>query len=141
VGGSEWPEGRKATKRKSKKKASNTVVEMVTTHFKDYNITNNDSNQALKGLVELVGDKVVVAKQTVRLRDDRDKIKSDAAMKRVDAIKTIADASMMRVEAKLRKQPIKEAKYEHSIMMIDTSMMNPIDAAFYEEKKAAIRMK
>ena len=35
AGGSERPEGRKAAKRKSKQKASNTVVEMVITHFKD----------------------------------------------------------------------------------------------------------
>ena len=41
----------------------------------------------------------------------------------------------------MRKQEIKQAKYEDSIMLIDTSMMNPIDAAFYEEKKAAIRIK
>ena len=114
---------------------------MVTIHFKDYNTSNNDSNEILKGLVNLVGDKVVVAKEAVRLWVDRDKIKTDAAMKRVDAIKTIADASMMRVEARLRKQPIKEAKYEDSIMMIDTSMMSPTNAAFYEEKKVAIRMK
>ena len=92
-------------------------------------------------MVDLVGDKVAVAKGAVRLRDDYDKIRTDAAVKRVNAIKTIADASKMRAEAKLRKQAIKETKYEDSIMMIDTSMMSPIDAAFYEEKKAAIRMK
>ena len=41
-------------------------------------------------------------------------------MNRADAVKTIADASKMRAKAKLRKQAIKEAKYEDSIMMIDT---------------------
>jgi len=140
AGGSERPEGRKAAKRKSKQKASNTVVEMVTTHFKDYNATNNDYAQSLKGLVEFMGDKVAVAKEAVRIRDDRDKIKSDVSMKKADAIKSIADGFKIRAEAKLRKASNKKAKYEDS-MLIDTSMMNPIDAAFYEEKKAAIRMK
>jgi len=38
---------------------------MVTTHFKDYNATNNDYVQSLKGVVDLVGDKVAVAKEAV----------------------------------------------------------------------------
>ena len=111
---------------------------MITTHLKDYNTRNNDANEVLKGLVDLVGEKVVVAKKAVRLSSDRDKIKTDAALKRANAIKTIADASKIRAEGKLRKQTIKEAKYESRIMMIDTSMMSPMDATFYEEKKAAM---
>jgi len=88
-----------------------------------------------------VGDKVAVAKEAVRIRDDLDKVKSEASMKKVDAIQSIADSFKMMAEAKLRKQEIKQAKYEDSIMLIDTSMMNPVDATFYEKKKATIRMK
>jgi len=97
--------------------------------------------EVLKGLVDLVGDKVVVSKEAIQLRDDRDKIKTKTVMKRVDAKKTIVNASKMWVETKSRKLAIKEAKYEDNTMMIDTLMISPMDAAFYEEKKAAIRMK
>ena len=107
---------------------------MVTTHFEDYNATNNDSAQSLKGLVDLVGDKIAVAKEAVRIRDDRDKVKSEASMKKADAIQSIADGFKKRVEAKLRKYEIKE-------VLIDTLVMNLISVVFYEEKKAAIRMK
>jgi len=36
---------------------------------------------------------------------------------------------------------MKESKYDDSIMMIDTSLMSPVDVVFYEEKKATIRLK
>jgi len=114
TGGSQRPEGRKAANRNSKQKASNTVVEMVSTHFKDYNTTNNDSAQSLKGLVDLVGDKISLSKEAVRIRDDPDKVKSKASMKKADAIQSIADGFKMRAEAKMRKQEIKQAKYEAS---------------------------
>jgi len=140
-GGNERLEGRKAVKRKSKQKANNTVVEMVTTHFKEDRATKSDKQEMLKGLVSTLGDKVAIAKDASRARDDHEKKKSNVAMMKADAMKTIADFAKMKAELKLRKQAIKEARYEDSVMTIDTSMMNPVDAAFYEEKKEAIRLK
>jgi len=140
-GGNERPEGRKAAKRKSRQKANKTVVEMVTTHFKEDRATKSDKQEMLKGLVSTLGDKVAIAKDAIRARDDYEKKKSDAAMMKADAMKTIADSAKMKAELKLRKQAMTEARYEDSIMTINTSTMNPVDAAFYEEKKEAIRLK
>ena len=140
-GGSEGLEGRKAAKRKSRQNANNIVVEMVTTHFKEDRATKNDSKEVLKGLVTTLGDKVSVAKEAVRAKDDHEKKKTNVAMMKADAIKTIANAAKMKAELKLRKQAVKEARYEDSVITIDTSIMSPVDAVFYEEKKAAIRLK
>ena len=140
-GGNERPQGKKVTKRKSKQKANNTVVEIVTTHFKEDWATKNDPKEVLKGLVTLVRNKVVVTKEVVRARDDHEKKKTDVAMMKADAIKTIADAAKMKAELKLRTQAVKEARYEDSVMTIDTSMMSSVDAALYKERKAAIRLK
>ena len=93
---------------------------MVTTHFKEYSINKNDIKEVLKGLVTLVGDKVVVANEVVQVRDDHEKKKADAAMMKADAIKTISDPAKMKTELKLRKQAAKEARYEDNIMTIDT---------------------
>ena len=66
---------------------------------------------------------MVVANDVVCLRDDRDKMTIDEG------------------RLKLRKWTIKEAKYDDSMMMMDTSMMNPADATCYEEKTVTIRLK
>ena len=116
-------------------------MEMVTTYFKEDRATKSDKQEMLKGLVTTLGDKVAVAKDAIRVRNDHEKKKSDVAMMKADAMKTIADDSKKKAELKLKKQAMKEARYEDSIMIIDTSMMNLVDAAFYEEKKAAIRLK
>jgi len=84
---------------------------------------------------------VAIAKDAIRVRDDHEKKKSDVAMMKANAMQTIVDSAKMKAEMKLRKQAIKEARYEDSIMTIDTSTMSPVDAAFYEEKKEAIRRK
>jgi len=68
---------------------------MVTTHFKNYNTNNNEMKEALKGLLNLVGDRAIVAKKVVHLRDDQKKIKAEAAKMKVNA-------SKMKVELKLR---------------------------------------
>jgi len=36
---------------------------------------------------------------------------------------------------------VKETKYKDSLMTINTSMMSSIDAVFYKEMKAAIKLK
>jgi len=46
----------------------------------------------------------------------------------------------MKAKLKFKKQAIKEAKYGDSIMMLDTSIMSPVDVTFYKEKKEAIRL-
>jgi len=85
VGGSERPQERKA-----KQKANNTIMELVTIHFKDYSIGNNETKQVSKGLVTLVGDKVAVAKEAICIMDDHEKIKVEETMMKVDATKTEA---------------------------------------------------
>ena len=65
---------------------------MVTTHFKEYSTNKNDTKKVLKGLVSLVGDKIALGKEVVRLRDDHEKKKVDPTMMKADAIKMIADA-------------------------------------------------
>ena len=67
-------------------------MEMVTTHFKEYSTNKNDTKKVLKGLVSLVGDKIALGKEVVRLRDDHEKKKVDPTMMKADAIKMIADA-------------------------------------------------
>jgi len=84
---------------------------------------------------------VAVTKETVRIRDDHEKIKVEAARMNVDDAKTNTDATKIKAKLKLRKQAIKEAKYEDSIMMMDTLTMSLEDDTFYEEKKAANRLK
>jgi len=68
--------------------------------------------------VNVVGDKVTIAKEAIHLRNDCDKMKANVAK--------------LKIELKLRKQAIKEAKYEDNMMMMDTSMMSLADALFYE---------
>jgi len=116
-------------------------MEMMTTHFKEDRATKSDKQEMLKGLVTTLGDKVALAKDAIRARDDHEKKKSDVALMKADAMKTIADTAKMKAELKLRKQAIKEARHKDSVMTIDTSMMNPVDVVLYEEKKATIRLK
>ena len=65
-------------------------MELVTIHFKDYSIGNNETKQVSKGLVTLVGDKVAVAKEAICIMDDHEKIKVEETMMKVDATKTEA---------------------------------------------------
>jgi len=68
---------------------------MMTTHFKEYSTNKNDTKEVLKGLVTLIRDKVAVAKEVVRVRDDHEKKKANMDMMKADVIKTIADATKM----------------------------------------------
>ena len=65
MGGSDQPNRRKAAKRKEKEKANNTVVELVTSHFKEFSTTNNEISQMFKDLVTIVGEKAIAAKDVV----------------------------------------------------------------------------
>ena len=63
VGGSGRLEGRKVSKRRGKEKDKNTIVELVTGHFKEFNTTNNEMTQIVKDLVTVVGAKATIAKE------------------------------------------------------------------------------
>lgn len=48
MGRSECPEASKVVKRKGKEKSNNTVVELVTSHFKKFSITNIEMTKSSK---------------------------------------------------------------------------------------------
>ena len=89
----------------------------------------------------MVNDKVVVAKEAFHLRGDHEKIKVEVAMMKANAAKIKDDANKTKAELKSRKLAIKEVKYKDSIMMMNTSMMSPTYAVFYQEKKVAVKRK
>ena len=57
VNGSTRSDGRKATKRRAKEKANDIVVELVTSHFKDFGTISSDLSKMFKDLVTVAGKK------------------------------------------------------------------------------------
>ena len=57
-------------KRKGKEKANNTVVELVTSHFKEFSTTNNDMIKIIKDFITVVGKKATTVKDAICLRDE-----------------------------------------------------------------------
>ena len=53
-----------------KQKANNTIVELVTSQFKEFNTSNSDVSQMFKDLIIVVSEKTKTAKEVVNIRNE-----------------------------------------------------------------------
>ena len=64
------PMGRKAAKKKGKEKANNTVVRLVTSHFKKFGTNDIEKAQIVEDSMTILGEKATTTKDVIRIRDD-----------------------------------------------------------------------
>ena len=62
--------------RKSKEKANNNVVELMTIHFKEFGASVSEMNELFKDLVTVVGKRAIAPKDVILLRDEEMAYKS-----------------------------------------------------------------